>query len=308
MNFQKDIDEIGLILKKQEVLLPFLEEKQIVVQELLSFMVDTSIMYTKQILDVLNELDFKVNLPGLRLQSLSKYEAKFYSKFSNIPHFICTLNFKKCGLTNQEVISLASFLSESDSIQEINLHMNRFDERGVMEISSALKQNNSLKSLNLSENEIYTEGGISIGEALKENTSLEKLFLSNTYIGPHGGTEIIFEALKENNSTLQELDLSGNFFQGLMEVEIFGEALIQNNSLRVLSLKRNNITCEDAIKIGEALKLNHSLRKLDLCNNILQTSPLSSFPARSGFQKKEHEIFSRNLKSLHWTSKSRNQV
>ena len=164
------------------------------------------------------------------------------------------------------VMCLSECLKEDDTLQELNLSLNKITSEGAKTIGEALKVNKILKKLDISHNSISDDGAAAISDGLKYNILLQELNMSYIKITSEGA-KMIGEAIKVNK-TLQKLDIHGNSISDDGAAAI-SDGLKYNISLQELNMSYIKITSEGAKMIGEAIKVNKTLQKLDIHKNSI---------------------------------------
>ena len=175
-------------------------------------------------------------------------------------------DFSGSELSPSDGILIASDLTVSSNLTELDLQSNQIGPEGGKAIAEALKVNQFLTKLSLYNNSIGREGGIAIADALHVNKALVVLELDRNNLGADGG-KAVAAALKVN-TVLRELSLSYNGL-GLAGHAAIAEALKVNRVLTKLELWSSGIGKEGAIVIAAGLKINSTLTDLRLGHNNL---------------------------------------
>ena len=174
-------------------------------------------------------------------------------------------------LTDQTAEHFALGLSESQSIQALDLVGNKISSAGAVSIFRSLEHNTSLEELDLSENRQLAEGdgeavGCAIERMLSVNRTLKVLNLSDCRLDTTAVTHIA--AGLAHNASLAELNIgagvwSRNNITSEGWVHLF-KALCNNTSLKKLSISWNKLEIEGSVALTVMLSFNTSLTELNL--------------------------------------------
>ena len=146
-----------------------------------------------------------------------------------------SLGLGDCKCTDKEAVILAKALSENESLQEVDLHGNRFNVEAGLAFGKMLDQRTSksqIVDLDLSWTEIRKEGAVAVARAIKHNTTLEKLDLSYCAFGDYGTMEMM-ESLRTNN-VMNWLEMDNNAIKGKGSL-VIANSLEDNKTLTYLS-------------------------------------------------------------------------
>ena len=179
----------------------------------------------------------------------------------------------------QECIPQLGILMESESLQEIRLSSNNFNDMWINELSLFFYGNKcKLKKLDLSNNKITSKGATKLMQALKTNEYMTHLNLENNQnIGSGDLSEIVM--FFRNNEWLENINLSNcglheNNVKDMVEglhVKDNNNFKVGNNTLNVLNISNNSIRDEGA-KLLASLMMNNSnvgLKTIDISSNII---------------------------------------
>ncbi|XP_074071403.1 NACHT, LRR and PYD domains-containing protein 12-like [Macrotis lagotis] len=150
-----------------------------------------------------------------------------------------TLSLETCDLTPRNFQNLFSAISSNESLKNLDLSRNSFEERGIELLCQALgSQNCKIEELSLSDCFLTTTCSQNFFSALGRNESLKNLDLSrNSFMDE--AIEILCKALENPNCKIETLSLvsckltptgSQNFFS----------ALSSNESLKTLDVSENS--------------------------------------------------------------------
>lgn len=191
--------------------------------------------------------------------------------FPNSPFVTIDLSFNT--IKNQGAKAIAVYLTQTLSLERLNLRGNNISEVGASKIAQALYGQSTLKHLDLSCNPIGDEGVSKIAETLLGNNSLTSLNIGNTDMGQVALVKIA--TALNINETLANLNLTSPLlFSKQEETTIsIAKALGTNTTLKSLSLAKHNLQDHGAGWLSEYLALNRTITSLDLsCNKITQTA------------------------------------
>ena len=161
--------------------------------------------------------------------------------FKSLQHTktIEVLNFNNCSLCREMVSDLASTVKLHTCLKEIYLCNSNLKSSAII-LLEALSRISTLKVLDLQSNGLTEEAGDPIQSVIINNSLLERLILDNNSIG-----------------------------MGVLKI---AKALQNINSLKVLSLKNNNLCKEISDELAMAIKSNYYLESLTLSSNNLLSS------------------------------------
>lgn len=209
----------------------------------------------------------------------------------------------KCKITATIAKRIASFIKENNSIKQLILNHNEINNKVFLILLECLPSN--VRTLNLNFNKIGARGAKALSEKLATNNKLENLYLTDNNIGDKGikyllrcpklmrlvvaKNNITYLKPSSSNSNLAFLDLSHNDIaqKTLANFLIKNEELISltidnianplylvralkiNRSLKILYLKRSNLSLEICNKILDSKKIISELKTANLPNNKL---------------------------------------
>ncbi|XP_040891396.1 NACHT, LRR and PYD domains-containing protein 12-like [Toxotes jaculatrix] len=191
-----------------------------------------------------------------------------------------TLRLQGCGVTSQACVYLATALTQSPKLRELDLSRNEIGDDGLRHLSDGLRSAQcQLDTLKLSQCNIERKGCQYLATALQKNSShLAVLDLSINMVGDKGANELfkkfdisqlrklemyhcgltasscrsVCEALKSESSTLIELNLSNNSLKD-KGFEIICEGMYAWCSLEKLNVSRCGITGMGCISLAKVL-------------------------------------------------------
>ncbi|XP_071360677.1 ribonuclease inhibitor-like isoform X2 [Trachinotus anak] len=174
------------------------------------------------------------------------------------------LRLQGCGVTSKGCKYLATSLTQSLKLQELDISRNEIGDKGLKSLSNGLRSHNcQLETLKLSQCNIEQKGCFYLASALQQKSAhLKVLDLSINMVGDKGANELfrkfdisqlrklemyhcnltvlscgsIGEALKSETSTLVELNLSNN------NLKDAGFALICDGMYAWCSLEKLNVS------------------------------------------------------------------
>lgn len=186
--------------------------------------------------------------------------------------FFVVIDLSYAGIGNAATKSIATYLSASRTIVDLNLEGNNVGQIGGEALGTALKQQPSLVRLNVSHNPIGDTGVSKIADSLVDNRTLTELNLNNTQTGVLALTKIA--AALNRNCPLISLRLDSPILYTIQEETTIrlAKALPYNTNLVALSLAHGGIKDHGTAWLAEHLEQNATLTELNLaCNKITTT-------------------------------------
>jgi len=193
------------------------------------------------LVDPIEELDLTSQPLGLEMPGRIATTLRCYS-------FISTLSLEKCGLNDEDIITISNGIPHDSILRVLNLDGNQLG--GLKSCASAL------------------------ATALRRTQFIEELYLNNNYFGD-AGTEIITAAFG-TESKLIRLELNNNEI-GDAGARFLGDLMHRTTSLTYLSLARNSISDDGCAFITLALPYSTSLNELDLSHNPITPGGIALF-------------------------------
>ena len=183
-----------------------------------------------------------------------------------------------CSRMNTNAITrLATFISSSCKIQELNLNVCLLTSSQMTKIVNALQTQSDMRSLYLSNNHISNGHGITvdIAQALLNNSqSMQKFYIGNNRLKTRDIIKIL-EVLKQCHK-LTELfigpysifdDISDRCTLETKPDEFVAEIITNNPELSVLGITCTCVHTDGAAKVVTALKCLSCLKMLDISGN-----------------------------------------
>ena len=152
---------------------------------------------------------------------------------------------------------------------KLNFSRIKIDEIVAHKIASVLSRTTKLEELDLSYNNLQVSSAIRIFREMKNIHSLRKLDISHNLISDQAADDLA--AVLFQNTKLKILDLSHNNFLTESTVKIFR---MHNNisGLSLFNISHNNITEKGASNIAAFLTSNTKLKKINISHIKLQTT------------------------------------
>lgn len=203
-------------------------------------------------------------------------------KISDCTDLITSIDLSWNRIGNIGAKSIASFITNNQYIQNINLKGNDISSDGGIEIATALiktysKSNNdtkiALQTLNFNGNKLGDNTMVKLSELFinKNTNNLTCLDIGNCDFGHIGWTHIMTRLIE--NKYIQDLNIENCRVNTLSHemCSILSKVLCHNKSIKKLNISfQSDGISDDGMKwISNALKGNHILDTLDLsCNRI----------------------------------------
>ena len=236
---------------------------------------------------------------NLKLKELSLCDTNLQmeeiSKIFGTLRFPCLtkLSISHNNITDEAADDIATFLSESNGLEELDLSHNNLKSAGITkicrinllkltafnvshnditkaanDIATFLSHNLKLQSLDISCNDILETGCRNILTALKNTMALSALKLTNCHVINEAADELATILL--HSILLHELDLSYNNLSTSDTVKIF-KGMKNISNLETINISHNMITDEAAEDIATVLYHNNKLKSLNLSSNYFRS-------------------------------------
>jgi Ran GTPase-activating protein (RanGAP) involved in mRNA processing and transport len=181
----------------------------------------------------------------------------------DFPEMLC-LYPKVVGIDDAAVESIAKFLLNDATVEELYLNNNIIRDLGAQHLSSLLYANFTLVDLCLSGNKIGDAGVEFLAQALCCNSTLKALDLSRNRFGDRGA-KALAEALFYNSS-LERLDLNANRKigeEGVFHLVHTLSQIINRGSHQCCGVVLNRLRCETyALKCSGYSRVKHKFSYL----------------------------------------------
>ena len=148
-----------------------------------------------------------------------------------------TLKIFNCNITDKDVDTLSSILSNTYALTHLEIHRNKFSREGVSKLITSLGILSGIRTLKLSDCSIEKTISCKLASAIKSNCRLTHLELSQGYF--------------------------------MDSVDVFFASLESINILQVLILVDCNITTRITDKVAAVIRSNRTIVHLDLSYNPL---------------------------------------
>jgi len=168
-------------------------------------------------------------------------------------------------IQSEGVRHLASVVTESPSLNSINLYGCNIDTIGVQFIAAAISKTEVLSFLDLGNNSIGSNEMQVIATAIKMNKSLTYINLNYNNLGGEGVS--IMSVLIEENC-LTSIDLIGNWI-GDKDLEVLGNAINKSQVITSVDLRCNFITKNGVRFLVRAIEESKSLAFINLSSNSI---------------------------------------
>ena len=217
--------------------------------------------------EIANEIStFLLDCAKLQILDLSFTNLHTAGGISVLNAIVFTLkNFSICGnlIPAHAAENIATFISDSDELEELDLSCNILQESGINMILKSINISN-LTKLNIANNNITTTLE-SIAGTLSGATKLVELDLSYNKFGanPMDSFSYTSNAMFVN---LMKFNISGNKISNGTAAIALAKGLADNTKLKELDLSDNNLNTEGIKKILNRLKTSN-LVKLNISHN-----------------------------------------
>ncbi|KAG5670876.1 hypothetical protein PVAND_001108 [Polypedilum vanderplanki] len=220
------------------------------------------------------------------------FEAFRHTPISRLTSINLKRNFLDCFCFN----SMASFIRESDTLQELNIESCNIRDKGIEVLAPALATSVSIIQLNLKDNHISDDGGEILFSFLYKNSTIVDLNVSYNQLSIK--TARIIGKMLMQNEILKKLDLSHNFFhEQFAAIEImkgnskneylefldlswnglygdeFGKTLskhLRKSGLKIFKLEHNRLTSFCYQKLAIGIKYSEAIQEIYIGFNIFQ--------------------------------------
>lgn len=188
------------------------------------------------------------------------------------PSLFCSspkqLNFQGFGLGDSYAAAVSLALSQSQTVETLDLRSNRLCESGSLKLIQAISPN--LRELNLSENQLGAESASALATALSgPDFLLEVLGLEKALQRKEHVCTLLYSLLE--NKHLKSLNLARNDLS-ILCAKALRTFLAKNQGLEILDLHWNALNGPAAVLALSGLAINSRLRVLDLSWNGLGRS------------------------------------
>ena len=220
-----------------------------------------------------------------------------------------TLHLKRININSNQITceaadSIATFLSYNPKLEELLLNHNNFGKTGLFkeskctkltaldisgndfthlaadEIATFLMNSVELEDIDMSSNEFLSDGIAIIFHGMNNITKLKRLSIGHNWINFDAADDIAY--ILSQNVNLQELCLSNNYLQSSGIITLLS-GMSNISKITHLDLSSNKITDEAASNIAIFLLHNKDLKILDLSDNLLQATGVTTICGITNF-------------------------
>lgn len=135
---------------------------------------------------------------------------------------------------NRGLIGISKALVENETLEELYLYNNDFDDDAMPDFANMLKNKNKLVNLGLEYNKIRSKGLKDVLKAVEKLPNFERLLLNQNILDERSA-DPIYELLVASDS-LRELRLSGNEMLGDECGSKIALGLLKSQSIKVCHL------------------------------------------------------------------------
>lgn len=184
------------------------------------------------------------------------------------------LYFKNNGISEEAAVAICELLPSPEKLRILHFHNNMTGDAGALALSELVRKAPALESVRFSSARVATEGGIALARALLSGSGLQKIDLRDNPFG-QGVAMALTKPLKQHMD-LKELYLSYVGFEDDGAEAVLNALQECAPGLQVLDLAGNDITCKLAKKLADCIALKSHLIKLNLSENELEDSGVST--------------------------------
>ncbi|XP_069765258.1 NACHT, LRR and PYD domains-containing protein 3-like isoform X2 [Narcine bancroftii] len=242
--------------------------------------------------DIASVLTIKNSLKSLNLSSNEMGDSglKWLSvALRNPASKLQKLGLWAVGLTASCAKDLASILSETHSLTELDLGFNKLGDSGVEILSEALRKPNcKIEELGLDHNDLTASCTKVLGSALSQNSSLKGLGLCFNDL-QDSGVKQVAAALSGPDCKIQSLRLKS---VGLTDSSTDDLVAVLSNatSLKELDLRSNTFTDNSIIMLRRLITAQKTLEQIQLAENQFSSDGKTQLRALQGIRPKLNVI------------------
>ena len=175
------------------------------------------------------------------------------------------LNVSRCNVTNQGADMIASVLSETTSLENLDLSDTKLNSTKAIKISDVLKNIVSLKVFSMNNNNITDRATESISAVILNNSLLEKVNISHNKLSYTGALKITKNLSVIRN--IKILDISYNFIKS-DDVTDLAATLSRCPALQELNISQNLLSLTNVLTIAQCFRHHSTLQTLNLTGNV----------------------------------------
>lgn len=164
-----------------------------------------------------------------------------------------TLKIVNCNITDKDVDTLTSILSNTYALTHLEIHRNKFSAKGISKLLTSLGILSGIRTLKLSDCSLEDATSCKLASVIKKNVRLTHLELHRGYF-------------MDSVDGLTHLGLHRGYFMDRIDVFF---ASLESSILQVLILVDCNITTRITDKLVPVIRSNCTIVHLDLSYNSL---------------------------------------
>ena len=176
-------------------------------------------------------------------------------------HTLEHIQLAQNGIDDSHAVTIASVFARNESITKIDLSSNLMEGVGMTALASALSHNRRLQTLLLESNRIGDGGAAALAHLLEQNPALTEVSVESNGIGASGGMAIAYALAK--NTCLEQLNVADNEI-GEVGGTAFGKALEVNRTLKALNMSHNGTGAMTARALAVAIRTNPVLSSIGI--------------------------------------------
>ena len=196
-----------------------------------------------------------------RVQSLCLYQNELdYHAFCNLgmvlamsPPNLTTLDLEEY-IVGDNALALASGLSRSRTLEVLDLHDCRFDDRAIFALSNGLQQNRHIQMVQLTRCALLDHQCAELLRGLRNHPTIRKLYLDDNFCGMYSITAMADMLRSNGTPNLEVLTFKHQFKLRSSPspdaplyspaIRSFGESLATNSTLKTLAFANNRLDRE----------------------------------------------------------------
>lgn len=145
-----------------------------------------------------------------RLSSIQQEFVTHVARMTQINQVLQELRLSRCGIRDDGIETLVSYMFDNRSIRTLDLSMNQIGSKGALAISRLLKSDSAVENLNLRANRLMDDGAQLISDSILYSRCLKYINLNHCSLSDKGLAALA--AAVEVNAVLENIRLVHNKF------------------------------------------------------------------------------------------------